>query len=568
MSGHVLLQKTLTLALPFPKTSVEAEQDEFARQLDQFAGSEFISSILLLHEGAATMPRVTASTAQRINLIRMDSWFSGIGVERMLEASATDLLLLMVSGGSLEIERRALEQLLSVADESGAGLVYADYRQIRGAEIAEQMTLNYQTGSLRENFDFGAMLYISKQAADEARRKYGPVESTLRWAGLYDLRLKVSADFPLHRIPEPLYHIRASAEGRPAPAQAAAMQILGRLDAAHPGHQSEAEQVASAHLRRLGAYLEESFSIVPAPEHEFPVEASIIIPVRNRERTIEQAARSALSQSASFFFNVIVIDDNSTDRTTEILRQLARQDKRLVHKMASRPDLGIGGLWNEAIYSPECGLYALQLDSDDVYADAHALEKMVSKFWEPPATGAPAAQVANSPRYAMTIGSFARVDFNLQRLPVAPVEHRELSPENGRNNALRVDGPGAPRAFYVPLLRRLGFPNVSFGEDYAIFLRISRQYEVGRVFDTIYLAREWEGNSVQSLPLGNIKSINVKDLIPTGALKERDFLFMLRPVLLPLVAASKNRYQEYKDWLRTVEIQARIKMNRAKFMKE
>jgi glycosyltransferase involved in cell wall biosynthesis len=238
-----------------------------------------------------------------------------------------------------------------------------------------------------------------------------------------------------------------------------------------------------------------------------------VIPVRNRERTIKDAVTSALSQLSSFEFNVIVVDNHSTDRTTEILQEIALSDSRLIHLKPLRSDLGIGGCWNEAIYSDHCGEYAVQLDSDDLYADQNTLAKIIAKFDEG--------------NFAMVIGSYTIVDLDLKEIPPGLIDHREWTRDNGRNNALRISGLGAPRAFYVPVLRQLGFPNASYGEDYSAALRVSRRYEIGRIYESIYYARRWEGNSDAALPL-----------------------------------ATSNRYDAYKDHLRTVEILARQKMNR------
>jgi glycosyltransferase involved in cell wall biosynthesis len=240
--------------------------------------------------------------------------------------------------------------------------------------------------------------------------------------------------------------------------------------------------------------------------------ASIVIPVRNRERTIGDAVGSALSQQAEFDFNVIVVDNHSTDRTSAILEEISSRDRRLIHLQPTRNDLGIGGCWNEAVYSSQCGEYAVQLDSDDLYSSEHTLATVVAKLEEGP--------------YAMMIGAYKIVDFDLQEIPPGLIDHREWTRENGRNNALRINGLGAPRAFYVPVLRQIGFPNVSYGEDYSVALRISREYEIARSYEPVYFARRWEGNSDAALPI-----------------------------------ATANRYDAYKDHLRTVEILARKRMN-------
>jgi glycosyltransferase involved in cell wall biosynthesis len=280
------------------------------------------------------------------------------------------------------------------------------------------------------------------------------------------------------------------------------------VDPRNRDYQIEMERIATAHLKRIGAWLQPHFDKVPASTEAFPVKASVVIPVRNREQTILDAVQSALAQRADFEFNVIVVDNHSTDRTTEILRSI--NDARVKHIVPERRDLAIGGCWNEAIYSRDCGQYAIQLDSDDLYLDDGVLRRLVAELEAGP--------------YAMVVGSYTMVDFSLKEIPPGLIGHREWSRENGRNNALRVNGLGAPRAFNTSVIRRIGFPNVSYGEDYAVALRISRDYEIGRIYESVYLCRRWEGNSDSALPL-----------------------------------EVANRYDRYKDWLRTIEIQARMR---------
>jgi hypothetical protein len=372
--------------------------------------------------------------------------------------------------------------------------------------LSDHPLIDYQTGSIRDSFDFGSVLFISTGAAREALRQHGAIDDRLQWGGLYDLRLKMSVDRRPLRIPEPLY------TRVPRDLRKTGDKQFDYVDPRRRDVQIEMEAVATAHLRRINAYLAPEFAPRPSPATTFPVRASVIIPVRNRERTIAEAVRSALAQQTDFAFNVIVVDNHSTDRTTAILAELASQDARLIHLVPARKDLGIGGCWNEAVYSTHCGEYAVQLDSDDLYANEETLAKIVRVFDEG--------------GYAMVIGSYTIVNFDLQEVPPGLIDHREWTRDNGRNNALRINGLGAPRAFYVPLLRETGLPNVSYGEDYAAALRISRDYEIGRIYESVYYARRWEGNSDAALPL-----------------------------------QTANRYDYYKDHLRTVEIEARRRMN-------
>jgi hypothetical protein len=377
--------------------------------------------------------------------------------------------------------------MAQVLEDTSAGWVYSD--------AVGHPRIDYRPGSLRDTFDFGPVVAVWVPAAREAG-----VEPGLRWGALYDLRLRLSEHRPLVRIPEPLY-AASLAETRPSnEAQ------FDYVDPKNRDYQLDMERLATEHLRRIGALLPPRFAPVPRPDGPFPVEASVVIPVRNRERTILDAVGSALSQQAPFPFNVLVVDNHSTDGTTEMLQGV--RDPRLVHLVPERRDLGIGGCWDEAVFHPRCGRYAVQLDSDDLYLDENVLSRIVGELERGP--------------YAMVVASYTMVDFALNEIPPGLVDHREWTRENGRNNALRVNGFGAPRAFDTTVLRRVGFPNVSYGEDYAVALRMSREYEIGRIYESVYLCRRWEGNSDSALPL-----------------------------------EAQNRYDAYKDWLRTVEIAAR-----------
>ncbi len=438
--------------------------------------------------------------------IEIEALFSGPAIQKLVDAWRSDYLLLILPGSRIQLGARAVERLIQVAGDSGAGLIYSDFREINGEETADHRLIDYQLGSIRDNFDFGSVMLISRAAVDRAIREHGAVPTGLKWSGLYDLRLKLSIDSPVLRIPEPLYtrtaiDLRASGE-----------KIFDYVDPGKRDYQLEAEQVATGHLKRLGAWLAPAFSATPQSHEQFPVKASVIIPVRNRVKTIADAVKSALAQRSDFDFNVIVVDNHSSDGTTELLKQLTIENERLIHMIPERTDLGIGGCWNLGIFSDLCGRYAVQLDSDDIYSDEWTLASMVDQF--------------GKGGFAMVIGSYTVVDFELNPLPPGLIDHREWTRDNGRNNALRINGLGAPRAFDVALLRRIGLPNVSYGEDYAVALRISRDYEIGRIYDSLYFARRWSGNSDSALP-----------------------------------PATINRYDVYKDRLRTIEILARIQKN-------
>jgi hypothetical protein len=380
--------------------------------------------------------------------------------------------------------RHLFERMTQVMRDTGAGWIYSD--------SIGHPRINYQTGSIRDNFDFGAVIAVRADAYEKG--------AETNWSTLYDLRLRVSEKFPIVRIPEPLYS-GSAVDTRPT-----GQKQFDYVDPKNRDYQIEMERVATAHLKRIGSYLEPRFQAVPPPADAFSVRASVVIPVRNREQTILDAVTSALNQKTVFNYNVIVVDNHSTDRTTELLRGV--RDSRLVHLIPDRHDLGIGGCWNEALYSEHCGRYAVQLDSDDLYSGEEVLARIVGELEAGP--------------YAMVIASYTMVDFSLQQIPPGLIDHREWTRENGRNNALRINGLGAPRAFDTSVLRRFGFPNVSYGEDYAMALRISRDFDIGRIYDSVYLCRRWEGNTDTALPL-----------------------------------ETANRYDSYKDWIRTMEIKAR-----------
>lgn len=486
----------LTIALPF------AGEKQIENLSQSLLAHPLVAQVLWLSQTEVAPPIGVAA-------IKLDTFFSGAAINQLLAAWRSDYLLLALPGNEIELGARALERFVQVADDAGAGLLYADFRERNGDEVTDHPLIDYQLGSVRDNFDFGSVLLLARRAVETARARHGAVDEALQWGGLYDLRLKLSLDAHVLRIAEPLY-TRAAIDLR-----ASGEKVFDYVDPRQRDYQIEMEKLATAHLQRLGAHLEPQFATVPESDEQFPVTASVIIPVRSRIKTIADAVKSALSQQAGFAFNVIVVDNHSTDGTTDVLRMLAAENDKLIHLIPARTDLGIGGCWNEAIYSAHCGRYAVQLDSDDIYANEQTLARIVAEF--------------EQGRYAMVIGSYTIVDFDLNELPPGLIDHREWTRDNGRNNALRINGLGAPRSFDVTVLRQIGLPNVSYGEDYAVALRISREYEIGRIYDSLYFARRWAGNSDSALPL-----------------------------------ATANRYDIYKDRLRTLEILARQQVNAQK----
>jgi hypothetical protein len=424
----------------------------------------------------------------------------------LLAEIQTKYLLLFPRSEPISLEPQALERIVGMAESTEAGIVYSDFYD--GGKSAKTLhPLNdFQAGSVRDDFDFGSMILFSTQAVRNSLKRYGPVPA-VKFAGLYDLRLKVSIEHPVYHLREPLY---ATMEGgEPAGDE----KLFAYLDPRHEGVQKEMEAVFTEYLKRIGAYLPpESFQHVPPDLGSFPVEASVVIPVRNRQQTIAEAVKSALSQETDFPFNVLVVDNHSTDRTTPVLSDLAGRHPVLKHIIPRRTDLGIGGCWNQALVHEACGRYAVQLDSDDLYSSAHTLQKMVDEL--------------RQGDQALVIGSYTLVDSSLKEIPPGLIDHREWTDENGRNNALRLNGLGAPRGFNTGLMRKIGFLNVSYGEDYAAALRICREYRIGRIYENLYLCRRWSGNTDAGLTL-----------------------------------EAANRHDAFKDEVRTAEIAARQKMN-------
>ena len=407
-----------------------------------------------------------------------------------------EFALLCLSDAPVELGQHAEERFLQVADMTSAGLIYADYCE----EERPHPLIDYQSGSLRDDFDFGPIILVRMSAWHDAMT--GTPAAEYQYAALYALRLDISRSYSIVHIPEYLYTVKEVNR------RTIGETLFDYVDPRNQAVQVEMEQVCTGHLKAIGAYLPPIFKALPPEEKTFPVEASVIIPVRNRARTIEDAITSALSQETTFPFNVIVVDNHSTDGTTEKLLARAGSDARLIVICPERNDLGIGGCWNLGIHHPACGEYAVQLDSDDVYSAPDTLQRVVDKF--------------RSESCAMVIGSYRMTNFQMQEIPPGIIDHREWTDENGRNNALRINGLGAPRAFYTPLMRQLNFPNTSYGEDYAVGLRISREYRIGRIYDVLYLCRRWEDNSDAALSIEKMNQYNLyKDRLRTWELEAR-----------------------------------------------
>lgn len=412
----------------------------------------------------------------------------------------TPFTLICTQVQDLEFGYMALERMCDYLSAPQCSMVYADhYKTIKG-ERTPHPVIDYQLGSVRDDFDFGSLLMFR---TDYLKRAINEIEAEKEYqhSALYALRLALSRYGELTHIREFLYteteiDLRKSGEKQ-----------FDYVDPRNRQVQIEREEVFTRHLKKIGAYLKPGMMTVDLKEGEFSHEASIIIPVRNRARTINDAIRSVLEQETSFPFNLIIIDNHSTDGTSEIIEQY-KNDNRVIHLIPERTDLGIGGCWNLGINHPQCGRFAIQLDSDDLYSTPHTVQTIVDKFYKE--------------QCAMVIGSYRMTDFTLQTLPPGVIDHKEWTDENGHNNALRINGLGAPRAFFTPLLRKIRVPNTSYGEDYALGLAFSRQYRIGRIYDVLYLCRRWEGNSDAALSIEKInQNNNYKDSIRTLEIKLR-----------------------------------------------
>lgn len=435
--------------------------------------------------------------------IRVSSLRSTEAMREIAAHSKADYTFIYTKQTALQLGYFALERMLRIAEDSAAGMVYADHYKLCGSERKNAPVIDYQQGSLRDDFDFGSVLLYR---TSELKKAVQRMDTAYQHAGLYDLRLKVSQQAALVHINEYLYteieeDLRKSGE-----------KLFDYVDPKNRIVQIEMEQTCTAHLKAIGGYLAPQFESVAFDAGVFNYEASVVIPVRNRIRTIKDAIDSVLKQKTTFAFNLIVIDNHSTDGTTEAIRSYA-EDKRLIHIIPKQQDLGIGGCWNLGVHHPDCGKFAVQLDSDDLYKDEHTLQIMVNAFYEQ--------------NCAMVVGTYEMTDFNLNTIPPGIIDHKEWTPENGRNNALRINGLGAPRAFYTPVLRDIKVPNTSYGEDYALGLAISRRYQIGRVYEVVYLCRRWDDNSDASLDI-----------------------------------VKQNNHNTYKDRIRTWELQARIALNK------
>ncbi|MGB6648709.1 MAG: glycosyltransferase family A protein, partial [Bacteroidota bacterium] len=423
--------------------------------VERLTASGLVKRIYLLSTGKS------GGTIRGCTPLPVDSLHGSQTVRRIAAKAGTPYALFVLHDTELEFGQFGLERMLDVARGTGAGIIYSDYHDVRDGKFLPHQVIDYQLGSIRDDFNFGSMLFLKSAALKEAAVELRG--DRYAYAGVYAARLAISRKHPLVRIGEFLYNkiesdVRKSGE-----------KLFDYVDPRNRQVQIEMEQAATFHLKKIGAYLKPEFKRVTVGAGDFALEASVVIPVRDRVKTVSHAVESALRQTPPFLFNVIVVDNHSTDGTTDLLLQYAGRDQRLLHIVPERKDLGIGGCWNEAVHHPECGRFAVQLDSDDLYKDPSTLERVVEVFYRE--------------RCGMVVGSYQMTNYDLEPIPPGVIDHKEWTPENGRNNALRVNGLGAPRAFYTPLVRKIKIPNVSYGEDYALGLAISREYQIGRIYE-------------------------------------------------------------------------------------
>lgn len=442
------------------------------------------------------------------------------------ENTDADYVMICTRHTTIGWGNNTLERFLRVADDTDAVMVYADhYKKVEG-KMEKHPVIDYQSGSLRDDFDFGSLWCIKAQALADYIAQ--PDREEYQFAALYDLRLYLSRVGEIFHLNEFLYS-EAELDTRKSGEK--------QFDYVNPRNrevQIEMEKACTQHLSKVGALIDTTFYRQPDfGEQDFEYEASVIIPVFNREKTVADAVKSALGQKANFKFNVIVVNNHSTDRTGEILDELKADN--LIQIVPERTDLGIGGCWNEAINSSFCGKFAVQLDSDDLYSSPKTLQKIVDAFYKQKA--------------AMIIGSYRMCDFDLNTLPPGLIDHKEWTDENGCNNALRINGLGAPRAFFTPLVRQIQFPNTSYGEDYALGLAFSRRYRIGRIYDELYLCRRWGGNSDAALSVEKVNANNLyKDRLRTMELKARQHLLQGKADIMEDSSISRFFNRQLEVW--------------------
>lgn len=511
------MREKIDLFLPFEalekgeETLLELHENKTVQHINLLVSSDFASQ----HQ-----------VPEGCTFVVIDRMESSNTVMSIAENTDADYLLLCTRMTSVRWGLYALERFLRTADDTGAVMVYSDHYSLEEGALTKHPAIDYQAGSLRDDFDFGSLWLIKSQALLDYVAQTDRVD--YQYAGLYDLRLYLSRKGEIFHLNEYLY-TEAELDTRKSGEK--------QFDYVNPRNrevQIEMERACTAHLEKVGAIVDTNFYRQPDfDEQDFACEASVVIPVFNREKTIADAVKSALSQKTNFPYNVIVVNNHSTDSTGEILDSI--DDERLIQIVPGRTDLGIGGCWNVAVNSDHCGKFAVQLDSDDLYSSPKTLQKIVDAFHEQKA--------------AMIIGSYRMCDFDLNTLPPGLIDHKEWTEDNGCNNALRINGLGAPRAFFTPLVRQIQFPNTSYGEDYALGLAFSRHYRIGRIYDELYLCRRWGGNSDAALSVERVNANNLyKDRLRTMELKARQQMLQGKADIMEDSSISRFFNRQLEMW--------------------
>ena len=511
------MREKIDLFLPFEalekgeETLLELHENKTVQHINLLVSSDFASQ----HQ-----------VPEGCTFVVIDRMESSNTVMSIAENTDADYLLLCTRMTSVRWGLYALERFLRTADDTGAVMVYSDHYSLEEGALTKHPAIDYQAGSLRDDFDFGSLWLIKSQALLDYVAQTDRVD--YQYAGLYDLRLYLSRKGEIFHLNEYLY-TEAELDTRKSGEK--------QFDYVNPRNrevQIEMERACTAHLEKVGAIVDTNFYRQPDfDEQDFACEASVVIPVFNREKTIADAVKSALSQKTNFPYNVIVVNNHSTDSTGEILDSI--DDGRLIQIVPSRTDLGIGGCWNVAVNSDHCGKFAVQLDSDDLYSSPKTLQKIVDAFHEQKA--------------AMIIGSYRMCDFDLNTLPPGLIDHKEWTEDNGCNNALRINGLGAPRAFFTPLVRQIQFPNTFYGEDYALGLAFSRRYRIGRIYDELYLCRRWGGNSDAALSVERVNANNLyKDRLRTMELKARQQMLQGKADIMEDSSISRFFNRQLEMW--------------------
>ena len=511
------MREKIDLFLPFEalekgeETLLELHENKTVQHINLLVSNDFASQ----HQ-----------VPEGCTFVVIDRMESSNTVMSIAENTDADYLLLCTRMTSVRWGLYALERFLRTADDTGAVMVYSDHYALEEGALTKHPAIDYLAGSLRDDFDFGSLWLIKSQALLDYVAQTDRVD--YQYAGLYDLRLYLSRKGEIFHLNEYLY-TEAELDTRKSGEK--------QFDYVNPRNrevQIEMERACTAHLEKVGAIVDTNFYRQPDfDEQDFACEASVVIPVFNREKTIADAVKSALSQKTNFPYNVIVVNNHSTDSTGEILDSI--DDGRLIQIVPGRTDLGIGGCWNVAVNSDHCGKFAVQLDSDDLYSSPKTLQKIVDAFHEQKA--------------AMIIGSYRMCDFDLNTLPPGLIDHKEWTEDNGCNNALRINGLGAPRAFFTPLVRQIQFPNTSYGEDYALGLAFSRRYRIGRIYDELYLCRRWGGNSDAALSVERVNANNLyKDRLRTMELKARQQMLQGKADIMEDSSISRFFNRQLEMW--------------------